>query len=166
MRSLADRLGWVPAEERRGIHIDTERPTWEVDSSETFEQLFRALDGWLPGGCTLYFEGGSPSPEIEAFMAAHAVPERAHLAMGTIWPRPLIFHVPASREMFERLTRLADHHAAPELAVHFHVYRGDEVLLEAYDLFAQEMWLPGSLSDDRVEDLAKRLGVGFRKTER
>jgi hypothetical protein len=154
-------MGWLAR--LRGAGVDVAGPHWEVDAPRGFKRLFRALDGWLPDGAILYFEGGYPSEEIEAFMSSHAVPERTHIAMGTIWPRPRVFHVPASPDVLAQLVTLADHHAAPELAVHFHAYRGDEVLLQAYDVFDQEMWLAASLPEERISELATRLGVSYRR---
>jgi hypothetical protein len=160
---LADLVGWVPAQERRGIQVDVFGPHWELAAPQGLPALFRALDGWLPDGSVLYFEDGLHSPEVTAFMRAHAVPERAHLEMGTIWPRPSVYHLPASPEVFARLVDLAENHAAPELAIHLHAYLDDEVLVQGYDILAQELWLSPTLPEQRVRDLAIRLGVVYRR---
>ncbi len=76
--------------------LDMGRPHWEIDGPGTFPELFRSLQGWLPEDAVLYFEGGYPDAQISEFIAAHSIPERAHVAMGTIWPRPKVFHVPAT----------------------------------------------------------------------
>lgn len=161
---LADKLGWVPARERRGISVSLRGGYWEVDAAPDLASLLRALDGWLPEGCVLCLEVGEPSSEVEAFMRRHAVPERARVQRGTIWPRPRVFHVPAEREAFSALVELAERHGGPELATHLHVYRDDEVLLAAFDVLFQEMWLPLTTSEDRVAALAARLGVAHRKS--
>lgn len=58
-----------------------------------------------------------------------------------------------------------EHHAAPELAIHFHVYQGDAVLLQWYDAFADPMWLSRLFSEVHIESLADRMGTPFRKLE-
>jgi hypothetical protein len=42
--------------------------------------------------------------------------------MGTIWPRPSQFHMIATRDNLLGLAGLAEHCAAPEIAVHLHIY--------------------------------------------
>ena len=157
-------FGTVPGEEREGIHLDTSQPYWELDGADTFHEVFRALTGWLPESTILYFEGGSPDAEIEHFVAAHSVPEVAHVAMGTIWPRPRVFHVPASTANLTELARIMQRHAEPELAIHFHVYRGESVLLEWHDAFAQPMLVSGSIPEEEVRVLAERMRTGFRRS--
>ena len=122
-------FGAVPEEEMKGIHLDRAGPYWELDWPKTFEGMLNALKGWLPEDAVLYFEGGSTDAEIDDFMATYSVPEVAHVAMGTIWPRPKVFHVPATEAILTELARIMEHHAEPELADHFHVYRNDFVLL-------------------------------------
>jgi hypothetical protein len=53
--------------------------------------------------------------------------------------------------------------AAPELAVHFHVYQDQTVLLEWYDAFDQSMGLAGSFSEDQIRDFAARVGMSYNR---
>ena len=59
-------FGAVPKEEMEGIRLDTAGSYWEIDGFRTFVELFNALEGWLPEGAVLYFEGGSPDAEIDS----------------------------------------------------------------------------------------------------
>jgi hypothetical protein len=163
-------LGWVARllgasskEELAGIEMDVTRPHWSVDGPRTFEELLRALQGWLPDDAVLYFEGGSPDAEIRAFMRRFAVPEQVRVAMGTIWPRPWVFHVPATAEALAELVRIMDHHAEPQLAIHFHVYRQGSVLLQWHDAFSGSMLLGGSLKREEAEAFAGRLGKALQQ---
>jgi hypothetical protein len=160
---LADLVGWVPAKERRGIEVDARRTHWELECPHDLASLFLALDGWLPEGSFVYLEDYVPSAEIEAFFRANAVPERVHLAMGTIWPRPRVVHLPASSTVLTRLADMAERYATVYIAIHLHAYCGDEVLVQGYDILAQELWLPPTLSEARVAELAERLGVKYRR---
>jgi hypothetical protein len=156
-------LDFVPREERDGIRLDTTRPFWELSGQTNFPSVLSALAALLPEGCTLYFEDGGPSGELDTFLRTHAVPERAHVAYGTIWPRPLVFHVPATAENLTRLAELMRSRIALELAVHFHVYRDQTVLLEWYDAFTQPMWLSGLFPGEAVRLFAQRLGMSYKK---
>ena len=160
---VARLFGAVSKEERDGIRLDRARSYWEVEGPRTFETLLVALRGWLPEGAVMYFEGGSPDAEIREFMVRHSIPERSHVALGTIWPRPLVFHVPASEGALVELARIMERHAEPELAIHFHVYRDDAVLLQWHDAFSDPLLLSGDVSRETVEVFACRIGGGFTK---
>ena len=125
--------------------------------------LCNGLQDWLPEGSVLYFEGGSPDTEIDDFIGTYSIPEETHVAMGTIWPRPKVFHIPATPMILTELVRVMEHHAEPELAVHFHIYREDSVLLEWHDAFSQPMLLSGVIPEEQVKIFADKIGQTFRK---
>ena len=156
-------FGAVPKEEMEGIRLSTAESYWEVDGPKTFEEMFNALKGWVPEDAVLYFEGGSPDEEINNFIATHSVTEVSHVAMGTIWPRPKVFHLPATVTILTELARVMQHHAEPELAVHFHIYRNDSVLLEWHDAFSQPMLMSGAIPEEKVKVFADKIGKNFRK---
>jgi hypothetical protein len=161
MAILSKLLSRIPPP--KGIRLDMQRPFWEVSGETDFPALLAALPDLLPGECVLYFEGGSPDPEMLAFLREHAVPERAHVAHGTIWPKPTVFHLPATPGTMSRLAELTRSCAYPELAIHFHVYRDQSVLLEWHDAFTQPMLLSGELPEQKVRIFAERLRMSYKK---
>ena len=163
MGLLAKLLGAVSGGEMRGIHLDVTHPFWEVSGKIDFSSLLAALADLLPAECVLYFEGGSPSKELAQFLREHSVPERAHVAYGTIWPRPSVFHLPAAATILSDLAGLMRSRAYPELAIHFHVYRNQTVLLEWHDAFTQPMLLSGEFLEPQIRAFAERLGVSFKQ---
>ncbi len=159
-------MGWLgklfnatPKEKLNGIRLDTSRPYWEVTGKTTFAALLRALGDFLPEGCILYFEGGSPDRMLLKFFNAHAISEQTHVAIGILWPSPVYYHVPATPENLAELARLAESHAEPELAVNFHVYRNGKVLLQWHDAFSDPMLLDGEIPESKVQALASALGM-------
>ena len=158
-------FGVVPKQEMKGIRLDTTGSYWELDGPKTFVELFNALQGWLPEGAILYFEGGSPDSEIDDFVTTYSISEQAHVAMGTIWPRPKVFHIPATMNTLTGLSKIMAHHAEPELAIHFHVYHNNSVLLEWHDAFLQPMLLSGAIPEEQVRALADKTGKKIRKIE-
>lgn len=157
---LAKLFGIASKQELGGVRL--EEPCWEIGGPADFPQLFQALRDWLPEGAILYFEGGSPDEQIQDFMAAHSIPEQVHIALGTIWPKPRVFHVPATAEMLSELAKIMECHAQPELATHFHVYRNGSVLLEWHDAFFDPMLLSRAFSEDQMKALADRFGTRYR----
>ncbi len=163
MGLLAKLFGAVPRSEMDGIRLDMARLFWEISGETDFPSLFAALADLLPEGCVLYFERGSPSGDLEEFLQRHRIPERAHIAYGTIWPRPSTFHVPASAELLTRLADLTRSIAYPELAIHFHAYTDQAVLLEWHDAFTQPMFISGELPEYRVRVFAQRLQMSCKQ---
>ncbi len=159
-------FGVVPKEERDGIRLNREQPFWEVDGTKDAAAVFRALHDLLPEGSILYLEDGFPDKSIRAFFDRYAIPEQAHVALGTMWRSTNRIHVPATRETLTELATLAEHHAAPELAIHFHVYKDGKMLLEWYDgFFTDPMYLDSSLSESAIATFANALGVQYRRVE-
>ncbi len=156
-------FGAVPKEEMEGIHLNTAEAYWEVDGPKIFEDMFNALKGWVAEDAILYFEGGDSDAEIDNFIAMYSVTEVSHVAMGTIWPRPKVFHVPATVTILTELARVMKHHAGPELAVHFHVYCNDSVLLQWHDAFSQPILMSGAIPEEKVKVFADKIGKNFRK---
>ena len=66
-------------------------------------------------------------------------------------------------ETIIRLAELTRSRAYPELAIHFHAYHGQTVLLEWHDAFTQPMLLSGNLSEQKIRIFAERLGMSYKK---
>jgi hypothetical protein len=149
---------WIRARPR-GIRLDTGRVYWELDGKTSFPRVPRALRELLPCDSVLYFEDGSPPKALRAFLDAHKTAEQAHVAQGTLWPRPTCYHVAATAENLAELARLTERCLTPELAIHFHVYHNREVLLEWHDAFWEPMLLSAALPEDKVAAFARSLGM-------
>ncbi|HUW84442.1 MAG TPA: hypothetical protein VMZ31_16780 [Phycisphaerae bacterium] len=158
---LSRLFGATPKEELDGIRLNTREPYWELEGKTDFPLLLRALLVLVPDDSILYLEGGSPEGELLDFFNAKAVPEQTHVAIGTIWPRPRCYHVPATAQNLTDLADIAESCAWPELAIHFHVYRDGRLLLEWHDAFSQPMLLSGSIPDDKVRGFSVALGMTY-----
>ncbi len=152
----------LPGENEHASGICLGQPCWEIDGPATFTELFEALRGWLPDDAILYFEGGSPDAEIKEFMANHTFSAPVQVRRGTLWPTPQLYHVTATVEVLSELAKIMDRHAEPELAIHFHVYRDNAVLLEWHDAFSQPISLNPAFPEEQVKALAERFGTRYR----
>lgn len=162
-------MGWLgrlfnatPKEELDGIQMDTAQPFWELEGKTTFAPFLRALGDILPADSILYFEGGSPDRTLLDFFNAHAVPEHSHVAVAILWPRTTCYHVPATPQNIAELTVLAESHAEPDLAEHFHAYRDGKVLLQWHDAFGDPMLLDGGIPEPQIKTFAEGLGMTFK----
>jgi hypothetical protein len=121
------------SEKAKGISLG-ENSRWVIKGLSDYEPFFRNLERLLPeSGATIYFEGVAASPDVRKFFEEHSVTPGQEIVRGTIWPRPSIFHLPASPEVLSGLADLASHHAYPEIADHCHVYTTDGMILQWYD---------------------------------
>jgi len=100
----------------------------------------------------LYLEGGSPDRAILEFMHARACEPQLKLALGTIWPRPQVFHIPATPENLTDLAALFGNHATPEICIHFHAYCEQTVVLQWHDAFFDDpLYLSPVIPESRVK---------------
>lgn len=156
---LSRLLGATPKDQLDGIQLDTNQPYWELDGKTNFPRLLRALADLLPDGCILYFEGGSPRDALLDILNTRQVPEQCHVAVGTLWPKPRCYHMPATPQNLTDLAKAVEPCVTFELAVHFHVYRTTEVLLQWHDAFTEPMFLAGTFSENKVRTFADVLAM-------
>ncbi|MCX7004334.1 MAG: hypothetical protein NTV22_13820 [bacterium] len=161
MGLLAKIFGAVSAKERKGICLDGRTPQWKVSKAKDLPAFLRALAELAPADAILYLEGGTPPTELLAFFREHAVPEQSHIAMGTIWPRPLVVHLPATRANLVSFAALAERCATPEAAIHLHLYHQGRVLLQWYDAFYDPFHISKEIPEERVQKLCSNLGLKY-----
>ena len=158
-------FGAVPKEEMEGIRLEhSSSPYWEVDGPKTFEETFNALEN-LGLRKTLFYILRGVLRTLRSMISSPGTqfPKYHTFAMGTIWPRPKVFHIPATATALTELARIMNHHAEPELAVHFHIYRNETVLLEWHDAFSQPMLMSGAIPEEKIKVFADKIGKNFRK---
>ena len=161
MGFLAKIFGAVSAEERKGIHLDYRTPQWKISKAEDLPAFLRALAELAPADSILYLEGGSPPAGLLAFLKDHSVPEQAHVAMGTIWPRPTVFHLPATHANLTPFAEMAEQCATPEAAIHLHLYLHGRILLQWYDAFFDPFYISKERPEERVKRFCDELGLNY-----
>ena len=142
--------------------LSSEESQWEIDGQISFSGFLEALIGWLPAGSILYFEDGHPDREIERFFEKHQVPEneRKRVPLGSCG-RPKILHAPATDAVLAELSKIMEHHAEPELAIHFHAYKDKQVLIQWYDAVNDPVLLNSSFPEEQIRVLAEKIGKKY-----
>jgi hypothetical protein len=120
-------------------------------------ELLRSIDEVIPKDAVLSIEGTSVVPAIGKFLETRAVANPPEIKPGTLSPKPHFFHLPLEGTNLAELRALADNHAEPEIADHLVVYRGNDVLLSAYDAGDGEVCLSRSLPPDIIERFSAAL---------
>ncbi len=126
--------------------------------------LIRAIDAAMPKSAIIYIEGDSIVPEVASFLTSHLASEPRDVWPGSSSRRSRAFHVHLTGTNLAELSVLADSYAAPEVCDHVAVYKGDELLLTAYDAGENYVEVSKSLPDETIQHLRAALGAAL--TER
>jgi hypothetical protein len=120
----------------------------------------RAIDEAMPRDATLYLEGTSIAPEVKDFLGLHEAPATQRVAPGTLYPAPEAYHLPLEHPNLAELRSIAERHAEPEVADHLAVYRGDALLLTAYDAGAGDVYVTRVIPANNLLALRRALELG------
>lgn len=140
--------------------IQIAKPAWEVSGDYSLDAVLRALVHLAPAGATLYVEGGNLSAPVVEFLTAHAVQATTKVYPGTIAPKPLRFHIPATPDV---LSRLADFAEPPsvcegEICDHLILYSGTRVILSGYDFGSLALLLDREVPEEVARTFASQSG--------
>lgn len=140
---------------------------WQVQGKRDLPALIQALSDLLPEGSSLYLEGGEHSKHLKAFLEARSGTPRSKVAMGTIWPRPKVYHAPADKAFLEELAEQAKNYAEPEICFHLHVYKNDEILIEGYDFDDRHtpFYVSKRIPEEKLGAFCARLGLTYRELD-
>ncbi len=84
--------------------------------------------------------------------------------MGTIWPKPKVFHLPATAENLGQLAELAEKVVTPQVVVHLHAHINGRVLLEWHDAFWKApFYLSAAISEDQVKNFRSVLSLTYKR---
>ena len=151
----------VPSEELQGAHLHG--PFWEVGHRGVDPaEFFRKLPTLVPEGCILVLEGGSPSPQLKAFLEQNAVAPEVKVARGTVWPREDLVHLPASAQVLSGIAEHADRCASPEICTHLSVLAAGRVVIEWHDAFSAPCWISKELPEEGVKAFCAELRTSFQ----
>jgi len=117
----------------------------------------------FPRDAILYLEGTSMEKDVQDFLEARKVRGIIPLAKeGRGGAR--CFHMRLDPDDVSGLAALVERCAWVELCDHLHVYRGNTLLLEGYDITTHAAKLSGELSESRVKAFCKALRYDYRKS--
>ena len=125
--------------------------------------LFRGLIGFLPENSIMRFELGSPHGDLKSFFLSNSIQEEIFIPKGTIWPKPQVFNIPVTNTNLIKLSELTEHYAEPEVATHFHVYLGNDVLIDWYDAFYDPMCISKRIPEDKIINLCDSLSITYKE---
>jgi len=158
MGILSKILGVVPAAEREGIHLADSNPQRAAPTTDPIKFL-RALPRLGLAHATLYIEGTADSA-VEKFLEHSCITPNVRVAIGTIWPRPKVWHLPLTEKLIDGLSQILEQRKVPYFCTHIHVYSHDTILLEWHDAFGDDpILLSSELKAEQIQGFATALGI-------
>ena len=135
-----------------------EGPAWEVSAPKDIPGFIRAISILIDDSC-MYLETSSSPKDIAKVLKEISILPQLDVARGTIWPKPVSYHVQASPKNIETVAGLFEGHGAYEVCCHFHVYVNGKIILEWHDAFFDDPFLVSKVvPEDRVKNFASAIG--------
>ena len=159
MSWFAKLLGIVPKKEREGISLGNS-PSWMISTPSDISEFFRALSELVPPGSNLYLED-SYDKAVEDYLSERPAKNVCKVAVGTIWPRPKMFHIPITRDNLGGLAKLAERYS---ICVHIHAYNNGKVIVEWYDAFGKDpLYVSKEIPEEKVKEFCNQLRTTYRE---
>lgn len=164
MSWLSKIFNYIPVHERRGIYLNM-KDCWLINFTKSDITLFiREMGILFPQGSIIYLEGTSISSDVQEYLHSICVKLTARLEIGTIWPRPKIFHIPLVDEYLQKLAEFAETHVMPQICDHLHVlYKDNEILLQGYDIFDKIVYLSNKIDENLIRAFCTKINCKYKK---
>ena len=149
-------------QEMAGIQLDM-RNCWEVTEIRGVQaaKYFLALLDIMPADSVFCVETSNLVEEVREFLEANKMPNTTRVLLGSIWPKPDVFHIPFSEQNMRQMAEFAVNFAIPEICDHIHIYKNDEVLLEWFDVFSKPLYISKKFSEDSINDFCSKVGCEY-----
>ena len=133
-------------------------PAWEVSAPKDIPHFIRSIAN-LCDDAIMYLETSTCQKDVATILKQISIDPQLDVARGTIWPKPISYHVPASTDNIEKVAALFESHSKFEVCCHFHVYWNGNIILEWHDAFFDDPFLVSkSVQEDRVKNFASEIG--------
>ena len=140
---------------------------WEVNAPSDHSAFFEQLAALMPQGSILYLEGTALCQEVLDFLSKVSVEPPVKIAVGTIWPKPKVFHVPATAGNLRAVSGFLERHAQPEVCDHLLVYADGKVLLEWYDaLMKDPLFVSKAIPEPDLRSFCEAQGLSYKESDR
>jgi len=145
-----------------GIMLDYSA-CWEVGELKAiqFPAVLRELIQLALVDCVLCLQCTACNKEVKSFLEENKMAERFKIQLGTAYPGPDVYHLPCSKEVFEKLAHFAELFTIPEICDHLHICQSGDVRLEWFDISSRSLYISKKVPEEYVKLLCKRLGCVY-----
>jgi hypothetical protein len=142
----------IPLSQRLGISF-SESSYWRVDMAEAecFMFFIAGLRQVFEKGDTLYIEGMSFDPEVEAFYRGFPAPGSPKIQRLLRHPKARAYHVPLDKEPHKILSRFATCKTFGEISEALLVYRAGKVLMDGSRIGERIALFSGDIPEPKIK---------------
>jgi hypothetical protein len=149
-------LGILPRGDSQALRL-TDRDPWEVGETRDASAFYRALHHLITPTSVLYLEG-STEKEVPRFLEMIPAEHPRQVRIGTVFPSPDIYHIPATPRHLNALADLIDRWGIALPAIHTHLYDDLGMILEWHDAFTEPILVSSRVSEEQVRRFANAIG--------
>lgn len=158
-------LGLAADDEDPPIEL-REAECWRVEGTKDAAGFYRSLVHVASPGSIVYLED-TTDKRVPAFLESRRVPDHRPVKRGTILPRADRHHVPATPENLQDLAALIVRDGIRYPAIHTHLYKGEQVLVEWYDAFSGDpIYVSATVPEASVARFASGIGSAYSWAKR
>jgi len=147
------------------IFLDNAVSHWELGCPKQDLRTFLIeLENIVPKESVLYLEGGSALPkDLETFLEKNTIRDKPKIPMGTLWPKPIYFHIQINHNNIKELVKLTENLPTFQVAVHIHVYKDDRLLIQWYDAFSDPIFVSLDFPENKIKKFCNQLNINYKK---
>ncbi|HEX5043959.1 MAG TPA: hypothetical protein VFV75_13695 [Candidatus Polarisedimenticolaceae bacterium] len=132
---------------------------WEIRAQD-YSRVFQSLKELVGPAATVCVIGASVDEDVASLLSTLSTPETHRLGeVGTWWPRPRVFQIPATEPNLAQLATASAGAAEPEFMEHLVVYEAGINVLEWWDAPNDPIRLAATIPEEVVRRFATRLGA-------
>ena len=102
--------------------------------------------------------------KIKVILEKNNIQEKPKIPHGTLWPKPPFYHIPIQGDNLIELSNLTKPLVYPEIAIHIHVYKNDNLLIQWYDAFCDPILASLDIPEDMISKFCNNLNTKYKKT--
>ncbi len=147
------------------IFLNNAASNWELECPKQDMKAFLVeLEYLIPEGSVLYLEGSSVLPKnLKTFLEENTLRDKPKIPKGTLWPKPIYFHIPIANTKIKELANLTKNLPTFQVAVHIHIYKNDKLLIQWYDAFSDPIFISLDLPEDKIKTFCNKLNINYKK---
>jgi hypothetical protein len=145
------------------VFINESLPYWEMENPKNGKLFFLEIQNLVPQNSVLYLEGGFWRGKLKSFLEENNLQDKSKIPHGTLWPKPSFYHIPIHGENLKELSDLIKPLVYPEIAIHIHAYKNDNLLIQWYDAFITPIFASSDLPEDRIIKFCTNLNINYEK---
>jgi len=131
---------------------------WKIETGD-YRLVFEALKELVGSTATLCIIGTTDQGVIRLLTTLSTPPTYRLGDVGTWWPQPRVFHIPATGLNLAQLAATSDRYAQPEFMEHLVVYETGRNVVEWWDAPDDPIHVASTVSEDAVRRFAAHLGA-------